>query len=433
MADGAAPRLTAARLVDGVVRHGRSLADTLPPALERLALEDRGLTQELAYGTLRYQPRLDFLAEQLLSKPMKPKDGDVKALLLVGLYQLLYTHVPPHAAVSATVTATRKLKKPWAKGLINALLRRLQREQEELLALIERDPAAHRSHPQWLLQRLQQDWPEQWDAITDANNARPPMTLRVNRQQGSRDDYLAALEQAGINAAAGPAVDAIELASPVPVERLPGFEQGRVSVQDAAAQQAALWVNPEPGERILDACAAPGGKTAHLLECCPEAQVIALDSDESRLERVHQNLHRLKLKAEVIAADAGEPASWWNQEPFDAILLDAPCSATGVIRRHPDIKLLRRESDIADLARQQQRLLQALWPLLKPGGRLIYATCSTLRQENDHQISAFLASGDGVGEHRHTETWGREMPTGRQILPGEQGMDGFYYAHLVKG
>ncbi|PKM42719.1 MAG: 16S rRNA (cytosine(967)-C(5))-methyltransferase [Gammaproteobacteria bacterium HGW-Gammaproteobacteria-1] len=426
-------RSAAARVITLVLEEGRSLAAALPPALAALPPAERGLAQELCYGTLRWAPRLEALADKLLDKPLRARDRDVHALLLTGLYQLLYLNVPVHAAVSLTVDATARLGKDWARGLLNGVLRRLQREQEELLAAVDAGETAALAHPAWLLARLQQDWPEHWRDIAAANNARPPMTLRVNRLRGSREQYLERLQQAGLPAAAPPhAPDALTLETPVAVERLPGFADGDVSVQDAAAQLAAGLLQLAPGQRVLDACAAPGGKTGHILEACPEVELLALDSDAERLARVQENLTRLGLTAELCAGDAGDPAAWWDGRPYDRILLDAPCSGSGVIRRHPDIKSLRRAEDIAALNLQQGRLLRALWPLLAPGGILVYATCSILTAENAGQVTAFLRNEAQARELPISAAWGLAAAAGRQILPGENGMDGFYYAALGK-
>ncbi len=426
-------RSAAAKVIHQVLAEGRSLAAVLPPALAGVPPAERGLAQELCYGTLRWAPRLEALAGLLLDKPLRARDGDVHALLLAGLYQLLYLNVPPHAAVSLTVEATARLHKEWARGLLNGVLRRLTREQEELLAVVDAAEAAALAHPAWLLARFQQDWPDHWQAIAAANNERPPMTLRVNRLRGSREQYLERLQQAGL--AASPALhatDAITLETPVVVERLPGFADGDVSVQDTAAQLAAGLLQLAPGQRVLDACAAPGGKTGHILETCPELALLALDSEAERLTRVEENLTRLGLTAELCTGDAGDPATWWDGRPFDRILLDAPCSGSGVIRRHPDIKALRRPEDITTLAAQQARLLRALWPLLAPGGILVYATCSILTAENAGQVTAFLHDEAQARELPLATAWGQAVAAGRQILPGENGMDGFYYAALGK-
>ena len=416
-----------------VLEKGRSLSGALPTWLPKADEGERALTQELSYGVLRYYLQLDALAAQLLDKPLKAKDQDVQLLILLGLYQILYMRIPDHAAVSETVDVTKALKKPWARGLVNALLRRFLREREAMLAALENDPEARYAHPQWFIDALQQAWPEQWQAVLEANNTYPPMTLRSNARQVARDTYIEQLREAGIEAAAAHHTrDGITLAQAVGVERLPGFAAGRVSVQDGAAQLAAELLGAGPGETVLDACAAPGGKLAHVLEGSPEAEVVAVDIDAERVRRIEENLSRLQLQAQVITADVADTTAWWDGRPFDRILLDAPCSATGVIRRHPDIKLLRRDSDIEQLAELQARILDALWPTLKPGGQLLYVTCSVMAQENQQQVSAFLDRHKDA-RHRPLEVpWGHTCEVGRQILPGEDGMDGFYYALLEK-
>ncbi|HRZ51607.1 MAG TPA: 16S rRNA (cytosine(967)-C(5))-methyltransferase RsmB [Candidatus Contendobacter sp.] len=426
-------RAIAAQALGQVLGEGRSLAVVLPPALARVAPRDRGLLRELCYGVCRWQPELQVLLDGLLNRPLDPREPMVRALLLVGLYQLHHLRIPDHAAVAETVAAARQVRKPWAASLTNAVLRSFPRRRVELLARVEADTAARTAHPRWLLETLQRDWPDDWPAIVAANNARPPFTLRVNVLQDRRDAYQARLAAVGKHAEpVAVASAALTLAEPVEPAALPGFAEGQVSVQDAAAQLAAPLLAVEPGMRVLDACAAPGGKTAHLLECIPDLDLTALDQDGDRLERVRDNLNRLRLAARLVRGDASQPADWWDGVPYDRILLDAPCSATGVIRRHPDIKLLRRETDIAALADRQQAMLLALWPLLRPGGRLLYATCSVLRRENDQVVAAFLATQPEARAQPMIVDWGRALALGRQILPGEGGMDGFYYAVLVK-
>lgn len=427
------PRLAAARALGAVLAGKASLGSALPAQLDKVEPRDRGLTQELAFGTARWQPRLALLADKLLQKPFKAADTDLEALLLVGLYQLLYTRIPAHAAIGETVGCVDRLKKSSAKGLINAVLRRAQREGEALLAELERDPAARTAHPRWLQKALKAHWPADWEAICAANNSHPPLTLRVNRRHGSRDDYLAELAVAGIAARACPfSVDGVQLAVPCDVTTLPGFAEGRVSVQDEAAQLAADLLELKPGLRVLDACCAPGGKTCHLLEAEPTLAVTAVDLEESRLVRVHENLARLKLDARLVAADARAVGEWWDGKPFQRILLDAPCSATGVIRRHPDIKLTRQQGDIATLAALQGELLDALWPTLEVGGVLLYATCSSLPTENTEVIGAFLARTPGARELDIPGPFGVKQPHGRQLLAQIDGHDGFYYAKLIK-
>ncbi|MBH3356600.1 16S rRNA (cytosine(967)-C(5))-methyltransferase RsmB [Pseudomonas guariconensis] len=428
------PRLAAARALAAVLSGKASLNSSLPAQLDKVEERDRGLVQDLAFGTARWQPRLDLLAAQLLQKPFKAADADVQALLLVGLYQLFYTRIPAHAAIGETVGCADKLKKPWAKGLLNAVLRRAQREGEALLADMERDPVVRTAHPRWLQKALKACWPQQWEAICAANNAHPPMILRVNRRHHSRDAYLALLTEAGISASPCQySRDGILLAEACDVRGLPGFAEGWVSVQDEAAQLAADLMELAPGQRVLDACCAPGGKTCHLLEAeSGLAEVVAIDLEAKRLARVRENLDRLQLDAQLIACDARDTASWWDGEPFQRILLDAPCSATGVIRRHPDIKLTRQADDIPALAALQGELLDALWPTLEVGGMLVYATCSSLPTENTEVIEAFLARTPGARELDLALEAGLRQPHGRQLLAQEGGHDGFYYAKLIK-
>jgi len=428
------PRLAAAKALAAVLNGKASLNSSLPTQLDKVEDRDRGFTQDLAFGTARWQPRLSALAAKLLQKPFKAADADVEALLLVGLYQLLYTRVPAHAAIGETVGCADKLKKPWAKALLNAVLRRAQRESEALLSELEHDPVVRTAHPRWLQKSLKAFWPEQWEAICAANNAHPPMILRVNRRHHSRDAYLQLLTDAGINATPCVySVDGIVLEAATDVRSLPGFAEGWISVQDEAAQLAADLLDLAPGQRVLDACCAPGGKTCHILEVEKDlAAVVAVDLEAKRLVRVRENLARLGLSAELIAADGRDAATWWDGKPFQRILLDAPCSATGVIRRHPDIKLTRQPDDIAALAVLQGELLDALWPTLEVGGILLYATCSTLPTENTEVIQAFLARTSGARELDLATAAGIKQPHGRQLLAQEGGHDGFYYAKLIK-
>ncbi|WP_278442726.1 16S rRNA (cytosine(967)-C(5))-methyltransferase RsmB [Pseudomonas oryzihabitans] len=428
------PRLAATRALAAVLAGRASLGSSLPEQLAKVDPRDRALAQDLAFGTARWQPRLSLLAEKLMDKPFKAGDRDLEALLLIGLYQLFHTRIPAHAAIGETVGCVDKLKKSSAKGLLNAVLRRAQREYDSLLPALEHDPAARLAHPRWLQKALKARWPEHWEAIATANNLHPPLILRVNRRQGGRDAYLAELAAAGIEAV--PCVfsaDGIRLLQPQDVTALPGFAAGRLSVQDEAAQLAAELLELAPGQRVLDACAAPGGKTCHLLEREPGlAEVVALDADAGRLERVEQNLARLGLTARTLAADGRAVADWWDGTPFQRILLDAPCSATGVIRRHPDIKLTRQASDIAPLVQLQGELLDALWPTLEVGGILVYATCSVLPEENSSNLAAFLARTPGARELDIPAPWGLAQPHGRQLLPQPDGHDGFYYCKLIK-
>lgn len=421
-------RAVAAQVIYQVVDQGQSLSAALPPAQQKVAPRDGALLQEICYGVLRWLPRLESITQSLMDNPLKGKQRVFHHLILVGLYQLSYMRIPAHAAVAETVNATKVLKKPQLRGLVNAVLRSYQRNKETLDATSVAHNAGKYGHPGWLLTLLQQAYPAQWEQVVEANHEKAPMWLRVNRTHHTREAYKALLDQAGIEASVHPeAEDALKLATPCDVTALPGFSEGWVSVQDAAAQLAVDYLKPQAGELILDCCAAPGGKTCHILEHEPSANVVAMDVDAARLSRVEDNVKRLKLKARVICGDARTPDEWWQGEQFDRILLDAPCSATGVIRRHPDIKWLRRADDIDQLVSLQSEILDAMWAQLKSGGTLVYATCSVTPQENAEQVKAFLTrTPDAVLET------GTPTQPGRQILPGQEDMDGFYYAVLKK-
>jgi len=432
------PRAIAARVVHDVFVEGRYLDAALAEVLDALpnaAGNTTSLIQELSYGTLRWFHQLDAIATLFLDKPLKPKDQDVYALLLVGLYQLNHMRVAPHAAVNETVEAVSALKKTWAKNMLNACLRGALRDKTRIGAALALNPTATFSHPAWMLERIQSDWPEHWKSIVTANNERPPLVLRINAQHQTREQYLTHLDKAGIGARALEICDtAIQLDEPRDVRTLPGFISGDFSVQDAAAQLAAPLLNAQPGETILDACAAPGGKTGHVLEHTPRlSKVVALDRDGLRLRRTHENLARLGFASvTLLEGDASKPASWWDGQYFDRILVDVPCSATGVIRRHPDIKIRRRPDNLPMLIRTQADILEGLWPLLKRGGKLLYATCSIFPVENEHQVGGFLRRHPDAAEDRLTLSAGQARSIGRQILPGESGLDGFYYARLYK-
>ncbi|ERK05532.1 Ribosomal RNA small subunit methyltransferase B [Pantoea sp. AS-PWVM4] len=420
-------RSLAAQLIERVVDKGESLSAILPGAQKNLSDKDGALLQELCFGVMRTLPQLEALIGKLMERPLTGKQRVLHYLIMVGLYQLLYTRVPPHAALAETVAGAEELKRANLKGLLNGVLRQFQRQQETLVAEVDQGTQRY-LHPGWLLKRLQTAWPEQWQQIVEANNQRPPMWLRVNRQHHARDAWLALLEATEKHAFAGDAPDALRLEAPTAVGQLPGFEQGWVTVQDLSAQRCALLLEPQDGESILDLCAAPGGKTTHILEIAPQANVLAVDIDEQRLTRVRENLQRLGMQADVRQGDGRTPADWCGEQQFDRILLDAPCSATGVIRRHPDIKWLRRDRDIAELASLQQEILNAVWPRLKRGGTLLYATCSVLPEENHQQISAFLAA--------HPDAIAEALPQGQdngwQVFPATDGGDGFFYAKLMK-
>ncbi|WP_058960613.1 16S rRNA (cytosine(967)-C(5))-methyltransferase RsmB [Type-E symbiont of Plautia stali] len=420
-------RSLAAQLIERVVDKGESLSAILPGAQKTLADKDGALLQELCFGVMRTLPQLEALIGKLMERTLTGKQRVLHYLIMVGLYQLLYTRVPAHAALAETVAGAEVLKRTALKGLINGVLRQFQRQQEELVAAVDQGPQRY-WHPGWLLKRLQTAWPDRWQQIVDANNQRPPMWLRVNRQHHSRDAWLNLLQAEDKAAFPADAPDALRLESPAPVSQLPGFDQGWVTVQDLSAQRCALLLEPQNNEAILDLCAAPGGKTTHILEIAPQAKVLAVDIDQQRLTRVHENLQRLGMQAEVRQGDGRTPAEWCGDQQFDRILLDAPCSATGVIRRHPDIKWLRRDRDIPELAALQREILNAVWPRLKSGGTMIYATCSILPEENHQQIAAFLAE--------HDDAAAEQLPEGQingwQVFPSVDGGDGFFYAKLIK-
>lgn len=421
----------AADAVQGV-REGRSLTDLLA----KVPADLRPGTQALAFTALRRLGAAEAARQQLAPKAPPPR---VDALLLVAL-ALLWPDPEPayadHTLVDQAVNAAKQ-RAPASVGFVNAVLRRFLRERAALVAAAERTPLGAFNHPAWWVEKLRQDWPEQWQAILAASNRPPPMTLRVHAQRGTAADYVERLAALGLGARAlgGPTPQAVVLDRPAPVSALPGFAEGLVSVQDAAAQLAAPLVvgtGLKPGARVLDACAAPGGKTAHLLELQPDLQLTALDADAQRLLRVQDNLKRLQQQATLKAADARQTATWWDGQPFDAILLDAPCSASGIVRRHPDVRWLRRPDDIGALAQVQAQLLDALWPLLAPGGRLVYATCSVFRAEGQAQLDAFLQRQPDAKSHAVPGFTGHLLPLADNARQPEPPLDGFFYALLTK-
>lgn len=410
----------------------------LPAALDAHAGRDVGPTrafvQELAYGTLRHHGRLDAIVRTLAAKPIP--DRRIAALIEVALYQLEHTRQPPFAVVDQAVAAAAALAHPRVKPLVNALLRRFLRERAEVLARIGPDPVARWSHPRWWIARVRGDWPDDWQAILDAGNGRPPLALRVNRRRGDREALLARFADEGIEARAEGA-SGVVVATPRPVATLPGFAEGAFSVQDLGAQLAAPLLEAAEGMRVLDACAAPGGKTAHVLELADVA-MCALDSDAPRLARVRENLARLRLDAQrvsLIEGDASRPERWWDGVAFDRILADVPCTASGVVRRHPDAKWLRRASDVAGFAATQRAILDALWPLLARGGSLLYVTCSVFREENEARIAEFVAHHPDALREPITFPAGVRC-CGGQVLPSPEttghNQDGFFYARLCK-
>ena len=428
---GARPRAVAAQVLDAVLHRGHSLKAELARALPGLAdVRDRALVEAICFAALRQRARAETALQGWVPRPLGRRDGELKALLHAGFAQLDPLGLPPHAALDATVGAARLLGRAHQRGMVNALLRRAQREGLP-------EAPADAAWPAWLRERVRADWPEDFDAIVAASASPAPMWLRVNRLRADRDDYAAArLREAGIEASIDETLaDALRLDTPVAVATLPGFDDGDVSVQDGSAQAVADVLAPSPGARVLDACAAPGGKAAHLLERDPSLRLTALDVDPKRLERVRETLARLGVGADATlrAADAADPDAWWDGLPFDAVLLDAPCSATGIVRRQPDVLLHRRAADVDALLAVQARLLDGAWRVLAPGGVLLYATCSILHAENAGQVDAFLArTPDAVAEPLD-DRFGRASGAGRQRLQGEGGMDGFFYARLRRG
>ncbi len=436
------PRAIAASILKEVLRGKASLATLIPNKCKHLQTQDSALVRELCFGTCRFEPLLSACIKQLLDKPLRNKDYDIYALLLLGCYQLSYLRTPDHAAISATVGACQTLKKGWAKKLVNGVLRQYQRKSDLLTQQLQWWQVD--AHPQWLAEQIKAAWPEHYQQILDANNQYPPFCLRVNSRFHSREDYIKLLPAELKNSTCHFASDGIYLEKAVDVTSLPGFDLGWLSVQDEAAQLAAAILNPAGGEKILDACAAPGGKTCHLLERQKDCNLTALDNDLQRCEKIDENLKRLQLKAKVVCADAINTEQWWDGTAYDAILLDAPCSASGVIRRHPDIKQLRKADDIGKLAHQQRQLLDALWPTLKEGGRLLYATCSVLPVENELLIAEFLQQTadaqvlsipiefDQQNNSDQAAHWGKSQNFGKQLFPNNNGHDGFYYSYLLK-
>jgi len=426
-------RVLAARCCFDVIDQGMSLSEALPKAQTQLDnAPDKALLQEICFGVMRYLPQLEAVCSQLMSKPLIKQLRPLQFLLYVGIYQLKFMRIPDHAAISETVEAARELKGQSLTKLINAVLRNVQR-QPQLFDFSAAPAAVQYNHPGWLLNHLQQAYTTQWQQILEANQQKAPLWLRVNVSKINPTDYAAALTRAGIEYSR-PLADlpaTIKLAQAQDVTGLPGYADGWFSVQDAAAQHAALLLDVNDGQRILDACCAPGGKTCHILELAPHAELTALDKEPKRLLRVHDNLVRLGLNANVIAADAAEPQQWWQGQLFDRILLDVPCSASGVIRRHPDIRWLRKKTDIEVLVALQQRILQQCWALLAPGGKLLYATCSVLPAENSQQVELFLQQHSDASLVLLPQQRS-EQPFGWQVLPGEQDMDGFFYDLLSK-
>lgn len=428
-------RMAALQMLGQMLDQKRNLAD-IDDAGMLTDSRDRSFARHLAYGVTRWLSSLQYLSSQLLDRPLKKRDRDIGRLILIGLSQLWHDGTAQHAAIHETAECARLLGKPWAVGLINAVLRRFQREQTELLARLDESPERF-AHPQWLLQKLQTDWPGEWQEIVKANNHPAPLWLRINRSRPEHEGCAEALTNRQFELECHPfAPDAIRISPAAAVGDIPGFRDGLLSVQDPAAQLAVDLLDLQAQHRVLDACAAPGGKTCHILERFPSLDLTAVERSESRLVLVRENLARLGFRqrdnVKLLAADAAQTADWWDGAQFDRILLDAPCTASGVIRRHPEIKWLRTTGQLQEAMRVQAKLLRQLWPLLKPGGILVYATCSVLIDENRNQISHFLSQHESAEVAAMDVAWGRDQRFGRQILPGEQEMDGFFYARLRK-
>lgn len=426
-------RALAAKGLAEVALRGASLRDVMERLAPRLPdPRDRALLMALLSEGARWWLRFDAAIDGLLEKSLRHKDPAVHALLVLGLVQLEILELQDYAAVAATVEAVRALKRPQLAGLVNAVLRRWQRERDGLMARLDAKPQTRHAHPAWLATALQSDWPAHADAVMAADNREPPLMLRVNRQRSERDALARQLRDAGYAVTEHSwLADALLLPHSTDVTRMPGFDDGLFAVQDGAAQVAADLADLHDGLRVLDACAAPGGKACHLLERA-RIDLTALEFDAKRAERIRQNLMRLRLNAKVVIGDAGAPKGWWKGQPFDRILIDAPCSATGVLRRRPDVRLHRRGSDIAAMHAQQRRILDALWPLLAPGGRLVYITCSVLRSENEAIVGELLATRPDASAVSFTLPAGQAAGVGWQILPGDGDLDGMYYAVLQK-
>ncbi|MGN6481611.1 16S rRNA (cytosine(967)-C(5))-methyltransferase RsmB [Luteibacter sp.] len=426
-------RALAAEALASIALSGHSLREAADRAMPKLAdPRDRALLTALLSDGARWWPRFDAALDRLLDKPIRRHEPVIHALLVTGLVQLETLELPGYAAVAATVEAARELRRPRLAGLVNAVLRRWQRERETLLAELDARPATRHAHPAWLARAIERDWPVQASAIMAAANVEPPLMLRVNRRRASRDSVAAGLAGAGQEVALHPwLADALVLPHSTDVTRLPGFAEGHFAVQDGAAQVPADLLDARDGQRVLDACAAPGGKACHVLERADVA-LLAVEFEASRAARIRKNLERLHLDAQIIVGDAGDSSAWWDGRPFDRIMIDAPCSATGVIRRRPDVRLHRRAADIEALVAQQSRILAACWETLAPGGRLLYVTCSLLREENEGVVGAFLASRSDASAIPFTLPVGQPAAVGWQVLPGDGDLDGMYYALLER-
>ncbi|MGE7137486.1 16S rRNA (cytosine(967)-C(5))-methyltransferase RsmB [Luteibacter sp. NPDC031894] len=426
-------RALAAEALADIALSGHSLRDVADRALPRLPdARDRALLTALLNDGARWWPRFDAALDRLLDKPIRRNEPVIHALLVTGLIQLEVLELPSYAAVAATVEAARELRRPRLAGLVNAVLRRWQRERETLSAALDAVPATRHAHPAWLADAIARDWPDQADAVLAAANTEPPLMLRANRRRAERDELAERLRAADQAVELHPwLADGLVLPHSTDITRLPGFGEGHFAVQDGSAQVPADLLGLDDGQRVLDACAAPGGKACHALERA-RLDLLAVEFEAKRVPRIRQNFARLGLEAEVVIGDAGDPSGWWDGRPFDRVMIDAPCSATGVIRRRPDVRLHRRAADIAALVAQQERILAACWQTLAPGGRLLYVTCSLLRAENEGVVNAFLAAHDDASTLPISLPVGQPAAVGWQIRPGDGDLDGMYYALLEK-
>lgn len=427
-------RAIAASTLAPVIAGHASLANLLDQAQAKIPVSERKLFTALCLGSLRQYHRLDVLAKQLLRSPLKSKDADVYALIIIGLYQLCSMRVPDHAAIDQSVDAARNLRKAWSTKLINGVLRNFLRRRDQLETALAGSAEFDYAHPAWLLRQIRGAWPDSWEQIVAANNQQAPLSVRVNRRKMPPAKLAALFAESGIQCRElAYSSIGLHLENAGDISQLPGYREGAFSVQDEAAQLSAPLLSLCPGMRVLDACCAPGGKASHLAETEAHlAELVGVDIDAARLDKTRANFARLGLQASLIHADVSQRDAWWDGKPFARILLDAPCSATGVIRRHPDIKLLRRESDLTKLQRLQGQLIRQLWPSLQPGGELLYATCSILPRENEAIVGEFINDTKDAVHDPINASWGIKRPFGRQLLPQAEGHDGFYYARIIK-
>jgi 16S rRNA (cytosine967-C5)-methyltransferase len=428
-------REISAKVLSEVFRHRNHLDIVLGKSLNLYSdKREQRLSQEICYGVMRWYNQLFFINNQLINKNIKEKDADILALILSGIYQIKFMRIPDHAAISATVETAQLLNKGWAKDLINAVLRRYQREKNEIEQKIIDNPVAYFSHPDWIIKKLQTQWPEYWRTILTANNNYPPLHVRLNLEKLSRKNYLEILQENAIECSISKLVKTgIVIKDPMVVENIPGFLEGHNSIQDFGAQLAGTLLDCQKGHRVLDVCAAPGGKSTHILELYPDIQeLVSVDISTERSLKIKESLKRLDLNAVIIVADASKTTQWWDGNPFDRILLDPPCTASGVIRRHPDIKFSREPEQLAALVNLQQAILINIWPLLKPAGILLYCTCSLFKEESDEQIANFLRKNNNAMSLPIDADWGVLSQFGRHTIPGHDESDGFYYSLIVK-